>query len=307
MRVLITGGAGFIGAATAAALLDGGHSVTLLDNFASGDLGRSRAGELRLRGARVLEGDILDAGILAEALEDAGAVVHLAAMASVAASVADPAACFRCNLEGTRAVSAAASARGIHRFVFASTAAVYGMEPDLPSSESGTLAPASPYAESKIESERHLASLREEGFEPVLFRFFNVYGPGQDPGSSYSGVITRWVDALRRRAPVTVFGDGSQTRDFVHVDDIAAAIVRSLAAPGAPAGAVNVGSGRSTSLLELLGYLADALGERPDVRFAPSRTGDVLHSRADISRLIREFDFVPATELSAGLRAMLCR
>lgn len=308
MRVLITGGAGFIGSTVAGALLDRGDHVVVLDSLASGERGRGNLAVLADRGAETHVGDIRDARAVTSALAGVEAVVHLAAMASVAESMADPARCHSINAEGTRLVLQAATERGVRRVVFASTAAVYGMRPGLPSREDDPLAPASPYAEAKIAGEEALSALARSGaMEPVIFRFFNVYGPGQDPSSSYSGVITRWVDALLADRPVLVFGDGSQTRDFIHVNDVARAVLAGLDADRPPALPMNVGSGTGTSLLKLLELLSAAVGKEPRARHEAAREGDVLHSRADISRVRDSLGFVPAGDLGAGLRELLQR
>lgn len=306
MSVVVTGGAGFIGSTLAHLLLDQGFNVLLFDNLASGERGERNLRRLSERGAAVCRGDIRNSQALAQAFAGAEAVVHLAAIASVAVSVADPELCWAINAQGTRNVLEQARLAGVKRVIFASTAAVYGMEPRLPSAETDPLAPASPYADAKIDGENACRAAAEAGeLETVVFRFFNVYGPGQDPTSSYSGVITRWVEALRSGNPVLVYGDGSQTRDFVHVADIAAAIVLALKAERAPVGAINIGQGVATSLNELLHHLARACGVEPAAQYLPFREGDVLHSRADISRARELLGFAPSVGLAEGLKSLV--
>lgn len=306
MRVVVTGGGGFIGSTLSRRLLAAGLEVTVFDNLASGQRGERNLQDLVQRGARAVRGDIRSTDALTAVLTGADAVVHLAAMASVAASVADPRACREINLEGTRNVLEGARQAGIRRLVFASTAAVYGMEPRLPSREEDPLAPASPYAEAKIAAEEACRAAHAAGaLETVVLRFFNVYGAGQDPLSSYSGVITRWVEAIRQEAAIQVYGDGSQTRDFVHVQDVAAAIVLALQSREPQPGPMNIGSGVSTSLLELLEQLSSACEADPEVRFLPFRAGDVLHSRADITRARQCLGFRPTVALPEGLRSFI--
>ncbi len=308
MRIVVTGGGGFIGSTLSRRLLASGHTVTVFDNMSSGERGERNMEELLRNGARAVRGDIRCSDALAPALVGAEAVVHLAAMASVAVSVADPKACWEINALGTRTVLEAARRAGVRRLVFASTAAVYGMEPRLPSREDDPLAPASPYAEAKIAAEEACHLAHESGdLEAVVLRFFNVYGAGQDPLSSYSGVITRWMEALRQKAAIQVYGDGSQTRDFVHVEDVAGAIELALQAQPAHPGPMNIGSGIATSLLELLQHLGSAYGTKPEVQFQPFRAGDVLHSRADISRAAEHLGFRPTVNLSEGLRSLFQR
>lgn len=308
MRIVVTGGAGFIGTAVCCKLLAAGHPVTVLDSLASGARGERNLERLTRLGAASACGDIRDPMAVQAALTraDAEAVVHLAAVASVPASVADPEGCFAVNVEGTRQVLAAARDVGARRFVLASTASLYGPSPRLPSSETDPLEPASPYAHSKLAAEELCRTFAAEGgIEPVLFRFFNVYGPGQDPASSYSGVITRWVDALRETGQVDLYGDGRQTRDFVHVEDVARAICLGLERDAAPPTPLNIGSGVSVSLLELLETLGQALGVQPKVRFLPGRAGDVRHSRADIYRAGQFLGYTPSVDLATGIRELV--
>jgi UDP-glucose 4-epimerase len=305
MRTVITGGAGFIGSALAARLLATGGEVVVYDNFASGERGYEGARRSEALGAEVIAGDILNADALAGALRGASHVVHLAAVASVPASFENPQLTHQVNLEGTRVVLAEARTAGVERVVFHSTAAVYGSEPCLPSREEDPKAPASPYAESKLRSESDCSRACVEGLPTVVLRPFNVYGPGQDPRSSYSGVLTRWTTAMREGRPIELYGDGTQTRDFLYVGDLVGAIIAALERPDLPPGAVNIGSGVSTSLLDLLTTLSDVLSVTPQIRYLPAREGDVLHSRADISRARDWLGYAPAMSLREGLGCLL--
>ncbi len=304
MGVLVTGGAGFIGSVLVGRLLRSGHPVTVLDNFASGERGRRNAMELRRLGAHVCEGDLRDGAALEQVLPGHEQIAHLAAMASVPESFADPRKCWEVNVEGTCGLLQAARGR-VRRVVFISSASVYGVEPRLPSREEDPAAPASPYAESKLRSEFDCQAARAGGLETVALRLFNVYGPGQDPLSSYSGVLTRWTRALQSSEPVALYGDGSQTRDFVHVEDTAAAIAAALFRPEAPFGPINIGSGSPTSLWEVLSVLSAALGREPELRRMPSREGDVRHSCAEITRAREFLGFRAGVGLREGIASLL--
>lgn len=297
-RVVVTGGAGFIGSALCRRLLDHRIEVVILDSIAGGRRVEENAAALQSRGAQFVRGDIRECEVLRAVLQTGDRVVHLAALASVPVSMAEPERCHSINVEGTRVLLAEAERAGVVRVVFASTAAVYGPEPNLPSREDDRLAPASPYAVSKLEGETTLSA---SAIETFILRLFNVYGPGQDPSSSYSGVITRWIDALTRNDTLELFGDGSQTRDFVHVDDIAAALHFALFTRRPAPGPLNIGSGRATSLRQLLDTLSDVLAVQPAIRYHPVRLGDVPHSRADIQRARETLGFSPQVELRLGL------
>jgi UDP-glucose 4-epimerase len=227
-------------------------------------------------------------------------------MVSVAMSVAEPERCWDINVNGTRQVLAAARAAGIRRVVMASTAAIYGNEPTLPKRESMTPRPESPYAYAKWLNEMDAGYYgRYMGVETVCLRFFNVFGPHQRPDSPYSGVISIAIDRLSKGLPFTVFGTGEQTRDFVHVDDVAAAVVAAVTRPGLQHEVINVGRGKATSLLELLAHMGTALGREPALTFGPPRAGDVLHSVAEVSRLESRLGLKARVPLDRGLAETL--
>ena len=301
-RVVITGGAGFIGSTLGRRLRRQGIPVVIYDSLAGGPRVEQNASALQQAGAVLVQGDIRDAAALAATLQPGDGLVHLAAIASVPISVADPEGCHSVNVVGTQTVLEQAVGRGVRRAVFASTAALYGPQPSLPSREDDELAPASPYADSKLFGEQALAA---SGISAVSLRLFNVYGPGQDPKSSYSGVITRWIDALRRGAGIELYGDGSQTRDFVHVEVVAAALEAALAAPGEAPGPMNIGFGAQTSLLQLLEGLGSLFGAQPEIRRHETRAGDVPHSCADISRVRAYLHYQPVVGLRDGLRTLV--
>ena len=303
-RVLVTGGAGFVGSHVVERLLRDGAEVVVLDDLSTG-LRRN----LPAHPALTLHvGDALDAHAVSDAMKGCDAVVHLAAVASVQRSVEDPIGTHQANLVATLEVLEAVRRERVHRIVYASSAAVYGDAPPLPAREDAPTAPRSPYAIDKLAGERYLEHYaRSFELEALALRFFNVYGPRQRADSPYSGVISVFTDRLQRGAAVEVHGDGRQTRDFVAVADVADAVVRGLDAPIPDGfGVANVGTGRGTDLLELIAAIAEVgdLGAAVP-RFAPARAGDVRHSRADVERLRSLLGSWTPRDLRAGLRTLV--
>lgn len=291
MKFLVTGGAGFIGSHLVRRLSRRG-TVTVLDDLSSGK--KENLAGLK---CNFFKGSILDPATLAEACSDATHVFHLAALVSVPESVAHPARCHEINVEGTRRVVAAASQAGVERLVLASSCAVYGDEPTMPKTENSPVAPASPYAESKLTGEKLCA---EADLPAVSLRFFNVYGPRQDPRGPYAAAVPKFLAAARAGTPLTIFGNGHQTRDFVFVDDVTAALEHA-ALTHTLAGVYNVASGDSVSVLHLAELVLALTGLRSEIRYAPARPGDILHSSASIEKL-RATGWKPAYDLAAGLR-----
>ena len=296
MNVLVTGGAGFIGSHSTEALLADGARVTVFDNFSTGKRDNLPSHE-RLT---VVGGDIRDHAALGDAMKGVTHVLHLAAQISVRASVEDPPNSCAHNVLGFVNVLDAARSRGVTRVAFASSAAVYGVPSRLPLDEDSPLAPISPYGLEKQIDEQYGALFRElYGLSTFALRYFNVYGPRQDPASQYAGVISKFAAAMGKRAPLTVFGDGSQSRDFVYVKDVARCNVAALR--GSDGGACNVGTGRSVTLLELIDALAARTGAKPEVNFAAPVAGDIRHSAMVPARLRSVLGYVPETTLAAGL------
>ncbi|MCA9288148.1 MAG: NAD-dependent epimerase/dehydratase family protein [Phycisphaerales bacterium] len=307
---LVTGGAGFIGSHLVRALLACGSRVRVLDDLSTGHRHNLHAD------SEFIEGRVEDEATSCRAAQGCDLAFHLAAMVSVPQSVADPDACVRSNIVGTQRVLSACRDGGVRRVVLASTCAVYGDEPSLPSREGDPTACCSPYAASKLAGEALVQAMTRSTTPPsggptepmsgVCLRFFNVFGPGQDPKSAYAAVISAFGSALLEGRTPTIFGDGRQSRDFVFVGDVVRANLLAATSPEAFRGEVlNVGTGRSTSLLELLAAMA-RLGDRPpQARHEPPRSGDVRHSRADIARIRERLGYEAATTLEEGLRATI--
>lgn len=304
--ILVTGGAGFIGSNLVDALLTRGYSVRVLDNLSTG-----KRSNLPAEGrVELIEGDVADTHVVRRAMRGCAAVVHLAAVASVQASVDDPVGTHRSNLIGTLNVCEAMREEHVQRVVFASSAAIYGNNGEGQAIDEDTpKAPLTPYAADKLASEHYLDFYRRQhGLEPVVFRFFNIYGPRQDPSSPYSGVISIFTERAQRGVPIAVFGDGEQTRDFLYVGDLVELLVQALECKDAPEGAVNVGLNQATSLNELLTAIGDVLGSLSPVSYQAARGGDIRHSRANNARLLQCFRLPePTTDMRSGLAKLLGR
>ena len=302
MKVLITGGAGFIGSHLTESLLARGDSVRVLDDLSTG----KRQNLPQHAALEFIEGDIRDPGLVDRCVEGAGAVVHLAAIASVQASIDDPVRTHQVNFDGTLNLLEAARRNGTRRFLYACSAAVYGDAASIPVAEDSAPNPLSPYAVDKLAGEYYLLHYhRKYGLAATSFRFFNIYGPRQDPSSPYSGVISIFVDRLQRRQPVTIFGDGAQTRDFVYVGDLAALLARAVHGVEGAGGVLNVGTGRRHSLLQLLDHLEKLSGRKIERRHEAPRLGDILHSCAEVSRLKQVYGNAPSTAFDVGLGMLL--
>lgn len=300
MHVLITGGAGFIGSHSAEALLAAGAGVRVLDNFSSG----KQSNLPEHRNLAVLHGDIRDSATVAEALEGITHVLHLAAQVSVPASVADPVESARNNIQGFVNVLDGARRAKVARFVYASSAAVYGAPEHLPLNEESSVAPLSPYGLEKSINDQYAALYRElYGLSTFGLRYFNVYGPRQDPASPYAGVISRFASAMSRGEPLRVFGDGGQTRDFIFVKDIAR--INRSALESSADGVCNLATGQSVTLLELIDTLAKCAGCRAEVCHEPAAPGDIRHSSASPQRMYQLLGPSPMTPLAEGLRQLL--
>jgi UDP-N-acetylglucosamine/UDP-N-acetyl-alpha-D-glucosaminouronate 4-epimerase len=309
MRFLVTGGAGFVGSHLAEALLQHGHSVRILDSFVTGsrtNLAYLRAigRELVPTGANPLEvivGDIRDRAVVRRCVRDIDVVLHQAALQSVSRSIGAPDSTHDVNVCGTLNVLMACRDAGVQRVVFASSSSIYGDTPTLPKQEIMAPAPHSPYAVSKVAGEYYCQVFqRIYGLPTVCLRYFNVFGPRQNPNSQYSAAVPRFISALLRREPPMINGDGLQTRDFTYVENVVQA---NLAAAQMPevSGVLNVGCGRRTSLLALLEMLGRVTGVAVEPRLGPPRPGDIHASTADIRRAEQELGYRPLVGLEDGL------
>jgi UDP-glucose 4-epimerase len=297
--VLVTGGAGFIGSHTAEALVQAGHRVRILDNLSTGHVQNLNGIAGRFDW---IEGDIRSDQDVREAVKGTDAVIHLGAVASVGLSVQDPLGTHETNYTGTLRILEACREFGVKKVIYAGSAAVYTPENDQPHTESDAPDPRSPYGMDKLAGEFALKAYRHVyGIQTTTLRFFNIYGPRQDPTSPYSGVISIFMSKLSSGDPITVFGDGLQSRDFVFVSDLASVLATLVDREDAPVLA-NVGTGRSCTLLELISALEGALGVTARTAFAPPRSADVRFSRADVS-ILKSLGLKPVTELEDGLRA----
>ncbi len=300
MKVLVTGGAGFIGSHSVEALLAAGAQVVVLDDFSAG----KRENLPGHPGLEVRTGDIRNAADVMGALVGVTHVLHLAAQVSVRASVENPVDSATRNVGGFLTVADAARRAGVRRVVYASSAAVYGVPERLPLDENAPCAPISPYGLEKYIDDQYADLFRQLYGQSLLgVRYFNVYGPRQDPASHYAGVISRFAARLAADEPLTVFGDGLQTRDFVFVKDVARANVAALRSDAG--GVVNVGTGVQVSLLDLIAALGRCAGKTPRVRFDPPVVGDIRDSAMTPGRLREVLGFVPATTLDEGLRTLV--
>jgi UDP-glucose 4-epimerase len=301
-RYLVTGGAGFIGSHLCDRLLAEGHSVRVLDDLSTGKR-KNLASAVELLVASVTDRDAVN-----EAFEGCDGAFHLAAVASVARCNNDWAGAHAINITGTIHVFEAAVAQGRKPVVYASSAAVFGGATDLPLTERSPTVPLSAYGADKLACELHgRAGHVVHGLSSTGLRFFNVYGPRQDPSSPYSGVISIFADRLAAGDGITIFGDGQQTRDFVNVVDVVEALYRSMTTSAGAARVFNVCTGRQNSLLDLATALGRILEIEPRIAFAEARAGDIKHSLGDPAALESAVGFRPAIELEDGLRAMLGR
>jgi UDP-glucose 4-epimerase len=302
---VVTGGAGFIGSHVVDRLVDDGYRVVVLDDFRTGKL----ANLARHAGGSAVSVVTCDVshGIFA-ALQPFGPaerIVHLAAQVSVVASVANPLVDMQVNYGGTVHVLEYARAMRVKKVVFASSAAVYGDAAALPASEDAAPAPLSPYGVHKLASEHALAAYSAtHGVPATALRFFNVYGPRQDPSSPYSGVISIFADRARAGKPLVIYGDGSQTRDFVYVGDVVRAVMAALG-DGNDRLVANVGGGGEISVLELARTLLELTGGKSTIEHAPARAGEIARSRARVDRLRDRLGVTAETSLLDGLRATL--
>ncbi len=296
---LVTGGAGFIGSNIVTHLVARGDQVRVLDNFSTGRRENLAAVAERIE---VVEGDIRSYHLVQQAVAGVDFVLHQAALPSVPRSVRDPITSNEVNVLGTLNLLQAAREAGVRRLVYASSSSIYGSNAALPKHEAMCPAPLSPYAISKLAGEQYCRVFWQlYGFETVCLRYFNVFGPQQDPTSQYSAVIPRFITALLENRPLTVYGDGSQSRDFTYVANVVQCNLLACAAPQAPGQVFNVACGQRFSLLELVDHLAQITGRSPQVQYAAGRPGEVPHSLAAIERARDVLGYQPEFDFDKGL------
>ena len=299
-RVGVTGGAGFIGSHIVDALVELGAETVVLDDLSTGTMDN-----LADHGDRIAVhvGSILDADLLRSVLAGCSVVFHQAAMTSVPQSVNAPRETFEVNARGTMDVLEAARELDIPRVVFASSSSVYGDQPTSPKTERMYPQPLSPYAASKLVGEHLLAAYASTyGIEGVSLRYFNIFGARQRPDSAYAAAIPRFLDAMLRNQPLTIFGDGTQSRDFTHIDNVVHANLHAGAAPGPLRGEpLNIACGQAQNLNDMVRFLGEQLDLEPDIRYEPHRVGDVLHSLADVSAASECIGYTPQVPMERGI------
>jgi nucleoside-diphosphate-sugar epimerase len=298
-RYVVTGGAGFIGSHIVEELLRRGESVRIADNFSTG-----RRENLPAPGKHELvEGDLADPAVARKAVAGAEFVIHQAAIPSVPRSVKDPVTSHRANVEATLQILVAARDANVKRIVFAGSSSVYGDTPVLPKREDMRPNPLSPYALQKLIGEQYLQMFTKlYGLETVTTRYFNVFGPRQQPGSPYSGVISLFVEAISSGKQPHIHGDGKQTRDFTYVGDVATGVLRACEAPSVAGEVINLAGGGRISLLELVRTLNIILKKDIEPTFGPTREGDVRDSQADVHKARSLLNFNPTVSFEEGLR-----
>ena len=305
MRTFVTGGAGFIGSHTVARLLEAGHDVQVWDDLSTG---KRENLDFAIDRIAFRQGDIRDFESLDSAIGpwQPDAILHLAAIPSVPRSVEEPRLTHAVNLTGTLNVLEVARRQGIQRVVFACSAAIFGNEPEVPKREASPARPSSPYGLEKWQSEQY-AGLYSElfGLTTLSLRYFNVFGPRQDPKSPYSGVISIFLDRLLSERQVVIDGTGEQTRDFIYVADVAEANLLALSSPLSGHQRFNIGRGEETSVTRLFDLICQAVGRSPEPTFGPPRAGDVYRSCADATHAQAILGFAPRYTVKEGLERLV--
>jgi UDP-glucose 4-epimerase len=298
VKALVTGGAGFIGSNLVDALVDRGDDVRVLDNFSTGFRANLEGLEVD-----VVEGELRSYERVHAAVRGIEVVYHLGALGSVPRSVQDPLTSSAVNVEGTLNVLLAARDEGVRRVVFASSTSVYGTSPELPTLESMPPDPISPYGVAKLAAERYCISFSRvyHSFETVVLRYFNVFGPKQSPHSQYAAAIPLFIAAVDQGEPVTIYGDGEQSRDFTYVANVVDATIRAAEAAAVSGRIFNVAAGAPATLNHVADTIGGILGKPVERRFEPPRPGDIRHSWADITAAQEAFGYEPSVDLATGL------
>ena len=300
MEYLVTGGAGFIGSHLVERLIELGAAVRVLDNFSTG----KRENLAPFRDAiDLIEGDIADPEICARACRGVGVVLHQAALPSVPKSIADPVSSHRTNVEGTFNLLMAARDAGVRRFIYAASSSAYGETPTLPKVESMPAQPLSPYAVHKLTGEYYCSVFAGcFGVQTLSLRYFNVFGPRQDPASQYAAAIPAFVTAILRDKPPTIYGDGEQTRDFTYIENVIRANLLAAKAPETRGEVINVACGEHVTVNEIIKEINTLLGKDVKPEYVAPRPGDIKHSWADITLASKVIGFEPVVGFAEGLR-----
>ncbi|MDD5492206.1 MAG: SDR family oxidoreductase [bacterium] len=299
-KFLVTGGAGFIGSNIIEVLLKKKHKVRILDNFSTGKMSNLDGFRSKIE---VIKGDIRDVKTVNRAVKGVDYVLHQAALPSVARSVADPATSNKVNIEGTLNVLLAARDHKVKRLVYAASSSVYGDTPTLPKVETMASNPLSPYATTKLAGELYCRNFSKIfDLETVCLRYFNVFGPKQDPASFYSAVIPKFISSMLRGESPHINGDGRQSRDFTYIDNVVSANILACTAPKASGEVFNIACGKRYTVIELAEKIARILRMSLDLEFGPARPGDVKHSLADIRKARRILKYTVKVNFDEGLR-----
>ena len=303
--IFVSGGAGFIGAHMVSELLKNGFKLRVLDDLSTGKV-ENIVHHLNNPDFCFIKGDIRDKKIVNEALRDVKAVYHLAAISSVPFSVKNPRITFQINLEGTQNLLELSVRNEVEKFIFASTSAVYGDPVYLPIDEEHPTNPKSPYALTKLKAEQLCREFEEKyGLNVTILRLFNVYGPGSRC-DSYGGVIAQFINRLRNNKPLLIYGDGTQTRDFVHVKDVVQAFLHTLSFENTSENKVfNIATGKPTTINELVRLLTDLTGKETKIKYLKARKGDIKHSYANIKKAERSLGYKPNIPLKEGLLTLI--
>ena len=301
MRILVTGGAGFIGKHLVKFLIENGNEVTIFDDFSNSE--KDSVAFLVNMGAKIIEGDITKLEDIVNATSEYDIVVHLAAKISVEESIKRPSETFHINVDGTRNVFVACEKNHVKKLIVASSAAVYGEGiPGLKLTEKSKMNPISPYGQSKVKMEQEITEFASEyKINYIILRFFNIYGIGQT--LEYSGVITKFLEKIKNNKPLKIFGDGMQTRDFVFIQDVINSIHNAISYN--KNGIYNIASGKVITIKKLAELMISLSGKKLEIQYSPTKKGDIRYSQADISSAIDNLGYYPRFQLKEGIKALL--
>lgn len=303
MKVFVTGGAGFFGATLVASLLKKNYQVIIFDNFSNSS--EEKISPLLAKGAKLVKGDITDYKSIENAIDDSDIVIHLAASINVEDSILNPEKTHNVNVDGTINVFRACVANKVRKIIVASSAAVYGESKNLPVSENSSTNPISPYGKSKLNMEKHIQKFSQDNnLDCMILRFFNIYGKGQS--DAYAGVITKFMKNISENKSLQIFGDGSNTRDFIAIEDVIDSIHNAISnLDGKRGDCYNIATGRAVSIKELAELILSISGKKLEIKFEPPKKGDIPHSQANIDLSKKELDFHPKISLKEGLEKLL--